>query len=195
VTVARTRSALYRWARQLVGDRYRPSGTRLGQVAEIERLGGDVGPGTTRSDAGEGARSWGYQHVHGRSGNTAQGAVCQPRRARSLLGGGQIGQIGAIMKRPKTSSRDFRQAAVLEASVGHSREHADEVRDLVSLGDFLAPEMHRSGGLDEAASAVREWVDDNVVMIEEAETIAEDQHRDYSAEILHRAKLLATVAH
>jgi hypothetical protein len=103
--------------------------------------------------------------------------------------------MGATMKRPKTSSRDFRQAAALEASVGHSRVHADEVRDLVSLGDFLAPEMHRTGGLDEAASAVREWVDDNVVMIEEAETIAEDQHRDYSAEILHRAKLLATVAH
>ena len=104
-------------------------------------------------------------------------------------------QIGATMKRSKTSSRDFRQAAALEASVGHSREHADEVRDLVSLGDFLAPEMHRTGGLDEAASAVREWVDDNVVMIEQAETIAEDQHRDYSAEILHRAKLLALVAH
>jgi hypothetical protein len=99
------------------------------------------------------------------------------------------------VKRLKMSSRDFRQAAALEASVGHSREHADEVRDLVSVGDFLAPEMHRSGGIDEAAAAVREWVDDNVVIIEEAETIAWDQHRDYSAEILHRAKLLATVAH
>jgi hypothetical protein len=32
-------------------------------------------------------------------------------------------------------------------------------------------------------------------MIEEAETIASNEHRDYSAEILHRARLLATVGH
>jgi hypothetical protein len=72
--------------------------------------------------------------------------------------------------------------------------HAAEVRDLVSVGDFLAPEMHRTGGIDQAATAVREWADDDVAMIQEAETIASNQHRDYSAEILHRAKLLATVA-
>jgi hypothetical protein len=69
------------------------------------------------------------------------------------------------------------------------------IRDLVSLGDFLGPEIHRMGGIDLAASAVREWADDDVAMIEEAETIASNQHRDYSAEILHRARLLATVAH
>ena len=74
------------------------------------------------------------------------------------------------------------------------RRHAAEVRDLVSVGDFLAPEMHRTGGIDQAATAVREWADDDVAMIEEAETIAWNQHRDYSAEILHRAKLLATLA-
>ena len=72
---------------------------------------------------------------------------------------------------------------------------AVEVRDLVSVGDFLAPEMHRTGGIDQAASAVREWADDDVAMIQEAETIAWNQHRDYSAEILHRARLLATVGH
>ena len=75
------------------------------------------------------------------------------------------------------------------------REHVAEVRDLVSLGDYLAPEMHRTGGIDEAASAVREWADDDVAMIGEAETVAWDQHRDYSAEIPHRARLLASVAH
>jgi len=32
-------------------------------------------------------------------------------------------------------------------------------------------------------------------MIEEAETIASHRHHDYSAEILHRARLLAAVAH
>jgi hypothetical protein len=73
--------------------------------------------------------------------------------------------------------------------------HAGEVRDLVTVGDFLAPEMHRTGGIDDAASAVREWADDDVAMIEEAETIALNEHRDYSSEILHRARLLATVAH
>jgi hypothetical protein len=42
---------------------------------------------------------------------------------------------------------------------------ADDVRDLVSLGDFLAPEMHRTGGIDEPAAALPEWVDDDVAMI------------------------------
>jgi hypothetical protein len=74
------------------------------------------------------------------------------------------------------------------------RVRAVTIRDLVSLGDFLGPEIHRTGGIDLAASAVREWAEDDVAMIEAAETIASNQHRDYSAEILHRAKLLATVA-
>jgi hypothetical protein len=82
-----------------------------------------------------------------------------------------------------------------EFSPPRGRGHAQRVRDLVSVGDFLAPEMHRTGGIDEAASAVREWADDNVAMIWEAETIAWNQHHDYSAEILHRARLLATVNH
>jgi hypothetical protein len=66
------------------------------------------------------------------------------------------------------------------------------IRDLVSLGDFLGPEIHRMGGIDRAASAVQEWADDDVAMIEEAETIASKQHRHYSTEILHRAKVLAS---
>ena len=67
------------------------------------------------------------------------------------------------------------------------------ISDLVSLGDFLGPEIHRTGGIDQAASAVREWADDDVAVIQEAETIAWNRHLDYSAEILHRAKLLATL--
>ena len=67
------------------------------------------------------------------------------------------------------------------------------ISDLVSVGDFLGPEIHRTGGIDQAASAVREWADDDIAIIEEAETVAWKQHHDYSAEILHRAKLLATV--
>jgi hypothetical protein len=109
------------------------------------------------------------------------------------------GQRRGAMKRshtPYTPPPDeFRRAAAAEPRVRRFRP-AEELRDdLVSLGDFLAPEMHRTGGIDEAASAVREWADDDVGMIEQAETIAWDQHRDYSAEILHRAKLLATVTH
>ncbi len=95
-----------------------------------------------------------------------------------------------------TLSHDFRRAAAAEARVRRSRRPADELRDdLVSLGDFLAPEIHRTGGIDEAASAVREWADDDVSMIAAAEAIASNQHRDYSVEILHRARLLATVSH
>ena len=65
------------------------------------------------------------------------------------------------------------------------------ISDLVSLGDFLGPEIHRTGGIDQAAAAVREWADDDVAMIQQAEAIAWNRHLDYSAEILHRAKLLA----
>ena len=71
------------------------------------------------------------------------------------------------------------------------REQVDDLRDLVRIGDFLAPEMHRQGGVDEAASAVREWADDDVDMIAAAEKIARRQHQDDSAEILHRARVLA----
>jgi hypothetical protein len=67
------------------------------------------------------------------------------------------------------------------------------IRDLVSLGDFLGPEIHRVGGIDRAASAVREWVEDDVAMLEEAETIASNRHLEDSAEILHRAKRLAAL--
>jgi hypothetical protein len=74
------------------------------------------------------------------------------------------------------------------------RGHAGEIRDLVTLGHFLGPEVHRVGGIDQAALALTEWVDD-VAVLEEAETIALDQHHDESAEILHRAKVLAAVAH
>ncbi len=67
----------------------------------------------------------------------------------------------------------------------------DDLRDLVRIGDFLAPETHRYGGVDEAASAVREWAEDDVAMIAAAENIARQEHQDDSAEILHRARVLA----
>jgi hypothetical protein len=80
----------------------------------------------------------------------------------------------------------FQRAEALE-----SREQVDELRDLVRISDFLAPEMHRRGGVDTAASAVREWAEDDVKMIAAAERIARRRHHDDSAEILHRARVLA----
>jgi len=87
----------------------------------------------------------------------------------------------------------FTQAAELELTEAERmhRQQDRDLRDLVRIGDFLAPEMHRQGGVDEAASAVREWADDDVEMIAAAENIARHQHRDDSAEILHRARVLA----
>ena len=87
----------------------------------------------------------------------------------------------------------FTQAEKLELTVAERvhRQQADDLRDLVRIGDFLAPETHRQGGVDEAASAVREWADDDVEMIAAAENIARRQRQDDSAEILHRARVLA----
>jgi hypothetical protein len=80
----------------------------------------------------------------------------------------------------------FQRAEALE-----SREQVDELRDLVRISDFLTPEMHRQGGVDTAASAVREWAEDDVRMIAAAERIARRRRHDDSAEILHRARVLA----
>jgi len=98
------------------------------------------------------------------------------------------------MKRSDTPHpAGFTQAEALELTVAERmhRQQADDLRDLVRIGDFLAPETHRQGGMDEAASAVREWAEDDVEMIAAAENIARHQHHDDSAHILHRALVLA----
>ena len=98
------------------------------------------------------------------------------------------------MKRSKTRKPDgFIQGEELDLTVAERmrRQQASDLRDLVRIGDFLAPETHRQGGVDEAASAVRDWADDDVEMIAAAEDIARHQHRDDSAAILHRARVLA----
>jgi hypothetical protein len=98
------------------------------------------------------------------------------------------------MKRSKTRKPDgFIQAEELDMTVAERmrRQQASDLRDLVRISDFLAPETHRQGGVDEAASAVREWADDDVAMIAAAEDMARHQHRDDSAEILRRARVLA----
>ena len=98
------------------------------------------------------------------------------------------------MKRSDTPHpAGFTQAEEAELTLAERmrRQEASDLRDLVRIGDFLAPETHRQGGVDEAASAVREWADDDVAMIAAAEDMARHQHRDDSAEILHRARVLA----
>ena len=98
------------------------------------------------------------------------------------------------MKRSDTAHpAGFTQAEDLELTVAERRrrQEASDLRDLVRIGDFLAPETHRQGGVHEAASAIREWADDDVEMIAAAEDMARDQHRDDSAEIFHRARVLA----
>lgn len=79
----------------------------------------------------------------------------------------------------------------VRAEAPEPREQTDDLADLVGIGDFLAPEAHRQGGFDTAASAVREWADDDVEMIAAAERIARRRHHEDSAEILHRALVLA----
>ena len=98
------------------------------------------------------------------------------------------------MKRSKTRKpAGFTQAESLESTAAERvrRQQADDLRDLVRIGDFLAPEAHRQGGMHEAASAVREWAEDDIAMIAAAENIARHEHQDDSAEILHRARILA----
>jgi hypothetical protein len=97
------------------------------------------------------------------------------------------------MKRSDTPHpAGFTQAEALEAAlIEGATQHEHDLGDLIRVCDFLAPEMHRHGGVDEAASAIREWADDDVEMLAEAETEARKQHHDFSAEILHRARVLA----
>jgi hypothetical protein len=86
-------------------------------------------------------------------------------------------------------SSGFERAESVQARV--VEKQTDDLRDLVSIGHFLAPEMHRQSGVDTAASAVREWAEDDVDMIAAAEAMARREHDDDSAEVLHRARALA----
>jgi hypothetical protein len=98
------------------------------------------------------------------------------------------------LRRTETPSpAGFDRAEAIDASVaeGDPRQHEGELLDLVGMGDFLAPEVHRHGGVDEAAVAIGEWADHDLKMIAEAEAMARAEHHDDSAEILHRARVLA----
>ncbi len=84
-----------------------------------------------------------------------------------------------------------RRSGFSPAETPETGRQADELDDLVRIGHFLAPEMHRHGGVETAAAAVRDWAEDDVEMIAAAEVVARRQHEDDSAMILHRARILA----
>jgi hypothetical protein len=155
------------------GDSPRPTSTPRRWLRQSDDLGRVAGLGVD-----------GDPRAKSRVGTTGATLVTRDQQVFANVGVRRSfprsGQRKGTMKLSELSPRD--------------RVRAVTIRDLVSLGDFLGPEIHRTGGIDLAASAVREWADDDVAMIEEAETIASNQHRDYSAEILHRAKLLATLS-
>jgi hypothetical protein len=68
------------------------------------------------------------------------------------------------------------------------RRYEDAVRDLVCLAGFLAPELHRSTGVDRAATVITKWAEGDATLLTEAETVARREHREEPAEILHRAR-------
>ena len=95
-----------------------------------------------------------------------------------------------------TGDNGFEQAEELEAIVvdDPDRPHEEEVRDLVCLADFLAPELHRDAGAEQAAEAVTEWADGDAGILAEAEGVARLEHHAESAELLHLAAEVASAA-
>jgi hypothetical protein len=100
------------------------------------------------------------------------------------------------MRRAGVDETGFDRAEELEALVVEDpdRPHDEEIRDLVSLADFLVPEMHRDTGAEEAAEAVTEWADGDPTLLAKAEDIARVEHHDESAELLHLAVEVASAA-
>jgi hypothetical protein len=100
------------------------------------------------------------------------------------------------MRRTGTDTAGFDRAEELEAMVVEdpTRPHDEEVWDLVSLADFLVPEMHRDTGAEEAAEAVTDWADGDPTILAEAEDVARDEHHEESAELLHLAVEVASAA-
>jgi hypothetical protein len=90
----------------------------------------------------------------------------------------------------------FETAEELEAIVVEdtARRYEDEVRDLVRLADFLAPELHRETGPAEAAAAVTDWADGDAAILADAAVVARGEHQEDSARLLAQAARLVTAA-
>ncbi len=89
-------------------------------------------------------------------------------------------------------SSGFDQAEDLEAIVvdDDSRDHDQEIRDLVCLAGYLAPTLRHATAVH-AAEVVSEWADGDAALIGEAEAVARHEQQTQPAEILHRARDLA----
>jgi hypothetical protein len=82
----------------------------------------------------------------------------------------------------------FERAEAVDAVVDPIHHHDDELRDLLSMADFLAPEV-RGGraAAREAAVEIAEWAERDPELLAEAERRAHAEHHDDSAKILHFA--------
>jgi hypothetical protein len=99
-------------------------------------------------------------------------------------------------QRATPSDAGFETAEELEAIVVEdtARRYEDEVRDLVRLADFLAPELHRESGAEEAAAAVTDWADGDADILAEAAVVARHEHQEDSARLLAQAARFVTAA-
>lgn len=87
------------------------------------------------------------------------------------------------------STVGYDRAEAVDAIVDPSRHHhADELQDLLSMAEFLAPEVRNGrAGAREAAAQIAEWADRDPDLLSEAEQRARAEHHDDSAKILHLA--------
>lgn len=72
------------------------------------------------------------------------------------------------------------------------RRDGNDTSDLIAFAAFLGPELHRRGGGDRAADVIKLWADSDRALLAEAETVAVRGHHGEAAEILRRARMLAT---
>jgi hypothetical protein len=72
------------------------------------------------------------------------------------------------------------------------RRDGNDTGDLVAFAAFLGPELHRRGGGDRAAVAIKLWAESDRALLADAESNALRRHHSEAAEILRRARRLAT---
>jgi hypothetical protein len=88
------------------------------------------------------------------------------------------------------TSEGFERAEAVETVVEEAQHHghAREMQDLLSMAEFLAPEI-RGGraAAREAAMQIAEWADCDPDLLTEAERRARSEHHDESARILRLA--------
>ena len=70
-------------------------------------------------------------------------------------------------------------------------DHQSEVRDLLGVAEFLAPEVHRDHGAEEAAAELADWANGDRALIAEAERMALRAHHEDTAHLLHLAAAAA----